>query len=125
MKQEAASGDARSASLQNCKEGLSGIYKPSGPLPSAVLPEGSQAETLHPSSCRKHPSSCRKHPRALGEAAAPRLASTTLAPEGLGASSLHAHWPMFWPVWGEKLAHPARSSLGTERDNTHGRYTCG
>ena len=118
MKQEAASADARSASLQNCKKGLSGVYKPSGPLPSVVLPEGSRAETLYLRSCRKHP-------RALGEAAAPRLASTTLAPEGLGASGLHAHWPMFWPVWGEKLAHPARSSLGTERDNTHGRYTCG
>ena len=47
VKREAASADTRSASLQNCEEGLSEVYKPSGPPPSAALPDGSQADSLH------------------------------------------------------------------------------
>lgn len=53
MKQEAASPDTGSASLQNCEEGMSAVYKPLGTLPPVVLCDGSlgRDRALCPGSC--------------------------------------------------------------------------
>lgn len=76
-----------------------GFVSPLDLAPSAVLPDGSRAETLHPSSCKKYP-------RALRRQQLPDRLHDTGPPEGLG--------PTFMPTahvlasLGREAAHPAR-----------------